>query len=219
MDSRLKRVALVAGVFAVVVFALAGFFVWRSAAYVDTFHARVLGEATVVTAPAGGRVLRCNVEVGDTVIEGEELAVIEAHLSGAPGGRVALPLRAPASGIIIERPVNVAETIAVGQPFATLMDPNRLWVEANVNESRIGQVKVGQDVQVRVRALKVSFHGRVERVGRSTNVALTGDGGRGAVSQPVNAEVPVRIAFEPNGYRLMPGMSVEVRIRIDPRAW
>ena len=132
---------------------------------------------------------------------------------------MALPVRAPVSGVIVERPVGVSEAVAAGQPLVTIMDPNDMWVEANINEARIAQVKVGQDVRVRVRALKVSFGGRVERVGRTTNLALTVDGGRSTVSQALSAEVPVRIAFDPDGYRLMPGMSVEVRIRIDPRAW
>jgi multidrug resistance efflux pump len=219
MNKRLKGIALVSGIFAAAVFVLAGFFVWRNAAYVDTFHARVLGDATVATVPANGRVLQYDVEVGDAVAEGEELGIIEVYLSSSPGGRVALPVRAPVSGVIVERRVGVSEAVAAGQPLVTIMDPNDMWVEANINEARIAQVKVGQDVRVRVRALKVSFSGRVERVGRTTNVALTADGGRSAVSQAMSAEVPVRIAFDPDGYRLMPGMSVEVRIRIDPRAW
>ncbi|MGI6374867.1 MAG: HlyD family efflux transporter periplasmic adaptor subunit [Anaerolineae bacterium] len=138
-------------------FVLAGFFVWRNAAYVDTFHARVLGDATVATVPANGRVLQCDVEVGDAVAEGEELGIIEVYLSSSPGGRVALPVRAPVSGVIVERPVGVSEAVAAGQPLVTIMDPNDMWVEANINEARIAQVKVGQDVRVRVRALKVSF--------------------------------------------------------------
>ena len=219
MDKRLKRVAIVSGVFALLVFALAGFFIWRNVAYVDTFHARVMGESTVVTMPVSGRLLHCNVQAGDAVAEGEEIAVIEAYVTGAEAGRVALPLRAPVSGIVVQRTVDPAEVIAAGQPFVTILDPDSLWVEANIHESRIGRVKVGQAVQVRVRALKISFSGQVEQVGRVANLALAPDGGRSTLSQPAGAEVPVRIALDTAGYRLAPGMSVEVRIRIDPRAW
>jgi len=219
MDKRLKGVAIVSGVFALAVFALAGFFIWRSVAYVDTFHARVMGESTVVTMPASGRLLQCDVQAGDAVAEGDEIAVIEAYASGTEPGRVALPVRAPVSGIVVQRTADPAEAVAAGQTFMTILDPDSLWVEANINESRIGRVKVGQQVQVRVRALKISFAGRVEQVGPVTTLALGPDGGRSALSQSVSAEVPVRIALDTAGYRLAPGMSVEVRIRIDPRAW
>jgi multidrug resistance efflux pump len=219
MDKRLKKVAIVSAAFALVVFGLAGFFIWRNVAYVDTFHARVMGESTVMTMPVSGRLLQCDVQPGDAVAEGEEIAVIEAHVTGTEPGRVALPLRAPVSGIVVQRTTDPTETIAAGQSFVTILNPDSLWVEANIHESRIGRVKVGQSVQVRVRALKISFPGHVEQVGRVANIALAPDGGRSTLSQPANAEVPVRIALDTAGYRLAPGMSVEVRIRIDPRAW
>jgi len=169
--------------------------------------------------PASGRLLQCDVQVGDAVAEGDEIAVIEAYASGAEPERVALPLRAPVSGIVVQRTAGPAEAVAAGQTFMTILDPDSLWVEANIHESRIGHVKVGQQVQVRVRALKISFPGRIEQVGPVTTIALAPDGGRSALSQSVSAETPVRIAVDTAGYRLAPGMSVEVRIRIDPRAW
>ena len=113
MDKRLKKVAIVSAAFALVVFSLAGFFIWRNVAYVDTFHARVMGESTVMTMPVSGRLLRCDVQPGDAVAEGEEIAVIEAYATGTEPGRVALPLRAPVSGIVVQRSADPTETVAV----------------------------------------------------------------------------------------------------------
>lgn len=218
MDKRLKGVAIGAGLFSVIVFALAGFFSWRSVAYVDTFHARLMGESLAVTAPVSGRVLECETRVGDTVAEGDQLAIIETYI-GTTGGRVAIPLRAPADGIIVQNNISAGEAVAAGQQLLLSTDPSKLWVEANINESRIARVKVGQPVDVRVSALKISFTGQVEQISRATTVSLTADGGRNSISSTANVEVPVRIRFNPDGYRLLPGMSVEVRIRVDPRTW
>ncbi|MBC7256103.1 MAG: HlyD family secretion protein, partial [Chloroflexi bacterium] len=83
--------------------------------------------------------------------------------------------------------------------------------------SRIALVKVGQPVRVRIRALKMSFPGRVEQISQATTVALGATGLGAATSNPV--EVPVRISVDTRGYRLYPGMSAEIHVQVEPRLW
>jgi len=57
-------------------------------------------------------------------------------------------IRAPIAGIVDVRVARVGEVIAAGQPIVTLIDPNDLWVRADVEESYIDQIRVGDSLTV-----------------------------------------------------------------------
>ena len=87
-----------------------------------------------------------------------------------------------------------------------------------VHESRIPQVRVGQQVRVRVRTRtwRRRFWGQVEQIGAATTAAASGQAGAAANLRP---EIPVKVSFDPEDFQLYPGMTVDVRIRLDPRQW
>lgn len=215
---RLRLVASIAIIAFLVIVGLAGYFGLRNIAQVETFHARVAGHVVTVASPTNGRLVELPVEVGDFVAQDEEIAVLEALATTSQGGqRVLLPIRAPISGIVVTRPANEGDARTTGQTILTIVDPNDIWVEATIHESRIARVKVGQPVRVRIRALKMSFPGRVEQISQATTVALGATGLGAATSNPV--EVPVRISVDTRGYRLYPGMSAEIHVQVEPRLW
>jgi len=53
-------------------------------------------------------------------------------------------LRASASGIIAERIAKLGEMLEDGQALAVLTDPSTLWIEAQLSENQIKEVRVGQ---------------------------------------------------------------------------
>jgi multidrug resistance efflux pump len=59
-------------------------------------------------------------------------------------------VRAPIDGIVDVEPVRQGEVVTAGQPLLTLINPDDLWVRADVEETYIDRVKVGDTVTVRL---------------------------------------------------------------------
>lgn len=73
-------------------------------------------------------------------------------------------LEAPFPGMIRERTVSPGQYVDAGAPIATLVRMNPLRLQADVPERDASQVKVGQDVRVRVEGDTATYAGRVVRV-------------------------------------------------------
>lgn len=56
---------------------------------------------------------------------------------------------APISGVVDTRVALQGEVVNVGQPIVTLIDPDDLWVRADVEETYIDQVHLGQTLRVK----------------------------------------------------------------------
>ena len=59
-------------------------------------------------------------------------------------------LRAPIDGIVDVRAARIGEVVTPGQPVVTLINPHDLWVRANVEETYIDRVRVGDKLKVRL---------------------------------------------------------------------
>jgi HlyD family secretion protein len=59
-------------------------------------------------------------------------------------------IRAPLAGIVDVRAVRAGEVVAAGAPIVTLINPDDLWIRADVEESYIGRIKLGDHLQVRL---------------------------------------------------------------------
>lgn len=57
---------------------------------------------------------------------------------------------APISGFVDTRAVRIGEVVNPGQPVVTLIDPDDLWVRADVEESYIDRVRIGDTLTVRL---------------------------------------------------------------------
>ena len=58
-------------------------------------------------------------------------------------------LRAPIDGIVDVRVARAGEYVAAGQPVLTLVNPDDLWVRADIEETYIDQVRIGDTLMVR----------------------------------------------------------------------
>jgi RND family efflux transporter MFP subunit len=63
-------------------------------------------------------------------------------------------VKAPAAGVVAERKTAVGDLAQPGQALVSLYDPDRLQIEAEVNDSYRDQVKIGESAQVSVPAVK-----------------------------------------------------------------
>jgi len=59
-------------------------------------------------------------------------------------------LRAPIDAIVDVRAARIGEVVTPGQPVVTLINPDDLWVRANVEETYIDRVRVGDKLKVRL---------------------------------------------------------------------
>ncbi|MEA5113877.1 MAG: HlyD family secretion protein [Geobacteraceae bacterium] len=126
-------------------------------------------------------------------------------------------LRAPCNGIVDRTFIHAGDYVQAGQWLMMLHDPNDIWVEANVKETAIGRVRVGQPVRVKVDAFpRLALRGRVFRVGNAaTNqFALLPSPNPSGNFTKITQRVPVRIAIDKPKQPLQPGLMVEVSINV-----
>ena len=129
-------------------------------------------------------------------------------------------LRAPNGGLIDRIFVEQGEFVNDGQRMVLLHDPDDLWIEANIKETELSRLRVGQAVAVSVDAYPdTAFTGTVERIGSTTtaNFALLPTPNPSGNFTKITQRVPVRIGLERNGMTLLPGMMVEVNIDVRDR--
>ncbi len=127
-------------------------------------------------------------------------------------------LTAPASGIIGRRSVEPGALVQVGQTLMSVIPDHDVWVTANLKETDMEDIAVGDSVSFTVDAFPGHhFAGHIESLSPAT-------GARFALLPPDNASgnftkvvqrVPVRIAVDGGAdttHRLLPGMSVVATI-------
>jgi RND family efflux transporter MFP subunit len=80
-------------------------------------------------------------------------------------------VRAPFSGIVAKRAVNVGEKVNADTPLVHLVDLSRMELEAQVPVSDIPNVKVGQEIAFKVDGFDSrEFKGKVERINPAAEV-------------------------------------------------
>lgn len=68
------------------------------------------------------------------------------NLTGSEAISNQFALRAPSSGIMVERIAQHGDLVEPGRPFALLANPSAVWIEARLTEEQLRTVRVGQDL-------------------------------------------------------------------------
>ncbi|MDC0986871.1 HlyD family secretion protein [Alphaproteobacteria bacterium] len=126
-------------------------------------------------------------------------------------------IRGPVNGVIDKVFVDTGEYVSPGQRLALTHDPHSIWIEANVKETEIRKLKIGQVVDVGVDAYPDQiFSGRVITIGNTTTAefALLPSPNPSGNFTKITQRLPVRIAIDQKERLLRPGMMVEVNIDI-----
>jgi cobalt-zinc-cadmium efflux system membrane fusion protein len=135
--------------------------------------------------------------VGDNVLAGEALAVVESNESLTP-----YEVTSPIDGTIVERHANPGET-AGNEPLFVVADYRSLWAELTLFPRDLPKVKPGQRVQLRAADGELAAEGRVLRVAPADDVA---SGPRGLYA--------VRVALQDAERRWAPGLFVEGTVHV-----
>lgn len=128
-------------------------------------------------------------------------------------------VRAPISGVVARRNVQIGSRIAAGSPLMAVVALDEIWVDANFKEVQLTRMRVGQPVEVEadIYGSDVKYHGTIVGLG-------AGSGSAFALLPPQNASgnwikivqrVPVRIALdksEVTQHPLRVGLSMHVTV-------
>ena len=127
-------------------------------------------------------------------------------------------ITAPVSGTVARRNAEVGALVQVGQTLMSIVPDENVWVTANLKETQLTHVRVGDRATFTVDAYPGrKFAGRVESLSPATGARfalLPPDNATGNFTKVVQ-RVPIRIAVDqPAGapVPLRPGMSVDVTI-------
>ncbi len=128
-------------------------------------------------------------------------------------------IRSPIDGIVGAKNVEVGATVAPGQALLELVPRSGIYITANYKETQLGNMKVGQDVDVCVDAYKgTTFHGRVDSIGPASQNTFSLIPAQNATGNfvKVTQRLPVRIAIvdAPADKPLRVGMSVETSVKV-----
>ena len=195
---------------------------WVAQAQVDTAqNALRAAEAQLAAARAAEGVAQTGV-TSAVVSKGSLEAAVENARAQVRLARIDLDntrIEAPRAGRLGEVTVRVGQQVAVGTQLTALV-PDTVWVTANMKETQMRDIRVGQSVEISVDALGGQpLKGKVERISPAA-------GSEFSVIRPDNAtgnftkvaqRIPVRISIDPGqeaAARLAPGMSVVARIDV-----
>ncbi len=227
---RISR-AVVIPILVVILLAIVGFayrYFYDSTHFVYTDNAQVSGSLISVGALNAGEVSAVNTDVGQHVTNGQVIATVSVPMamSATSGGTAKLgfsntqsqqvDVTSPLSGVVVARLADPGSTVAPGQAIIDVVDPTALYVTANVNETDIDRVKVGEPVDVTVDSLGVTLPGRVEAITPASagSFSLIPSQNTSGNYTKVVQVVPVKISVDYGNLPLIVGSSVEVNIHV-----
>ena len=126
-------------------------------------------------------------------------------------------IKAPSNGMVDRVFIDPGEYVARGQRLLLLHNPAVIWVEANIKETDIRDVKLGAKAKIGVDAYPdLEVIGEVVRIGNAaTNqFALLPSPNPSGSFTKITQRLPVKIAVPQTRGLLRPGMMVEVEIAI-----
>lgn len=207
------------------------------------FERRVANERALQVAQAAAEKLESQLEqaraehqqalnsLEEAKVEQDKLQVIDAQIA-ALDHRVAdlaaqmrqqnvdvedRTIKSPIPAVIDRTFVLPGEYVQAGQRILLLHNPAEVWVEANIKETQVGRLKLGQPVVVHVDAYPDErFVGRVARIGSATTArfALLPTPNPSGNFTKITQRMPVKIDMVEMPKPLTPGMMVEVEIDV-----
>jgi len=205
---------------------------WQdSVTYFTTDNASVSANMVTITPLVSGNVASWNVKEGDDVKAGQivgrqdlgslvQSSAIDAKslTSSADSLASKADIKTPIDGKIVQSNVVTGETVSPGMSLAIVADTSNMYIKANVEETDIFRVKIGQKVIVRVDAYPgKEFTGVVESIGQATQSAfstLPSLNTSGTYTKTTQL-IPVKINIvNSENLPMMLGMNANVKIRV-----
>lgn len=200
----------------IIIIAAVGFgayyFYNQNSLYLKTDNAQISGQQITVAAPVTGKLVSWDGTVGSKFNSGDTVGQIQIT-NGKETQNINVPI--PQNGIIVQNDATTNQFVAAGTPLAYAYNMNNLYVTANIDETKIQDVKVGDTVDVYVDALPgTNITGTVSSIGLATasTFSLLPSSNTNANYTKVTQVIPVTIQLTNIPGELVPGMNVTVRI-------
>jgi membrane fusion protein (multidrug efflux system) len=134
-------------------------------------------------------------------------------------------LRAPVSGLVTKRNVQLGQRVNAGAALMAIVPPEQMWVNANFKESQLRDIRIGQPVKLAADVYGETVHYTGQVIGQDA-----GTGSAFALLPAQNAtgnwikvvqRVPIRIALDPKELAAHPlklGLSMHVMVNTADRS-
>jgi multidrug resistance efflux pump len=190
--------------------AIGGWFLWDSMGYLTTDNARVTTTLVHISPSAPGTLERFTAYEGQMVTKNQVLGWVENDVA----------LRSPIDGIVVSASGNVGQMVMPGEVLAVIADTNNIHVEANIEETDIRSIKLGQPVTVTIDGLgNREFDGFISEIGMITASELMGQAmffNTGGTFTRVTHLIPIKITITENT-ELYSLIGTNARVRISHR--
>lgn len=124
-------------------------------------------------------------------------------------------IKSPVGGTVARIGAQAGETLSPGQAALSVIDLDNVWVQANLEETYLHRLAVGQKARVTIDAYPgVVFNGQVTDIGSAAGSVFSlipTENTSGNFTKVVQRFI-VKIQLEPTGHNLKPGMSAVVKI-------
>jgi multidrug resistance efflux pump len=212
----IRRVLLLAGVAVLVLLLLGGLwgYLWHQGYYFYSTDDATVSATMANAAPkATGAITQVNRVVGDHVLKGEVIAVLQKDDGSTEN------VTAPLDGTIVQEGATPGEVLQGGEMLAQVVDLHTVFITAYVEDDHIKDVHRGEGVDVSVDSVSgETFHGTVTDILPVTAATLgalpTTDYASGNFTK-VTQRVPVQVTLDGDtGQSLYPGVPTNVTIHL-----
>jgi membrane fusion protein, multidrug efflux system len=145
-----------------------------------------------------------------------QLGVIQTQLKNTV-------ISSPMTGVISKRWTLTGDVVQPGQAIFTIYDLHDVWVTANLEETAVGALRLGDTVSIGVDTYpSIKFAGTIIRLGSNTasQFSLIPPNNASGNFTKVTQRVPIKISItqldtlRQSRVKLLPGMSVEVKVKV-----
>jgi len=187
---------------------IGGYFMYEGSFYYQTDNAKVDTVIYQLTANASGQLVRLYVSQGDEVKAGQVLAQVEKGPY----------LRSPVDGTVTDVKMQKGNYVIASDVVLVVAKTSDMYITANVEETNILKIQMGQSVTVSLDAYGKSFEGYVADVNTVTATKLTGSATSFTTSgtyTKVTQLIPIKIKLNDNVDLVdIIGTNATVKIRI-----
>jgi multidrug resistance efflux pump len=218
-----KKLLIVVIQIMVAVVVLVTYYYWHmNHYYVISEDARINGDIYKVSPLVSGKILEIRVNEGDFIQKEGIVARLDNSTLPAYADPDLTTVKSPASGLVIKKTAQVGEVAVPGQSIIMLIDPNNLYVTANIEETRINRIQPGQRVDVTMDALpRHKYTGKVASIDEATmaTFSLLPTANSSGNFTKVVQRIPVKIFLDQQNLKLtnkslLLGTNVTVKIHV-----
>lgn len=164
-----KLGARIAGILALLILIGGGigyYFIWNASNYLTTDNAKVTAKFYAITPLGAGKLSKLSVHVGSAVKANEIIGKVDSVGY----------LRSPIDGEVVQVNVSVNQLVGASTVAAVVADTADIYVQANIEETEIAKIAIGQSVKLKLDAYPgMTFGGFVREIDRTTQTAISGN--------------------------------------------